>query len=37
MVRLIKLKEEHLNVLEDGVSHLRRGGSWYGYVPILDG
>ncbi len=37
MARLIKVKKGHLNVLEDGLYHLKRGGSWYGYVPILDG
>lgn len=29
--------ERHRRLLEENLFYLRRGGSWYGYEPILDG
>ncbi len=37
MFRLSKWEEGHLKILEDNLHYLKRGGSWYGYSPILDG
>lgn len=37
MQRLVQWEREHQRVLEDNLEYLKRGGSWYGYTPILDG
>jgi rubrerythrin len=37
MVRLAKWEKGHQKVLEDNLDYLKKGGSWYGYTPILDG
>ncbi len=35
--RLVRWEEGHRDVLEENLHYLRRGGTWYGYTPILDG
>jgi rubrerythrin len=37
MQRLAQWEKGHQKVLEDNLHYLKRGGSWYGYNPILDG
>lgn len=37
MQRLGRWERGHQKILEDNLHYLRRGGSWYGYTPILDG
>jgi len=37
MQRLARWERGHQKILEDNLHYLRRGGSWYGYTPILDG
>lgn len=37
MQRLANWEKGHQKVLEDNLHYLKRGGSWYGYNPILDG
>lgn len=37
MERLARWERGHQRILEDNLHYLRRGGSWYGYTPILDG
>lgn len=37
MQRLATWEGEHQRLLEDNLGYLKRGGSWYGYNPILDG
>jgi len=37
MQKLADWEREHQRVLEENLDYLRRGGSWYGYNPILDG
>lgn len=37
MQRLAQWEKEHQRVLEENLDYLKRGGSWYGYTPILDG
>lgn len=37
MQRLAQWEKEHQRILEDNLDYLKRGGSWYGYTPILDG
>ena len=37
MQRLAQWEKEHQRILEENLDYLRRGGSWYGYTPILDG
>jgi rubrerythrin len=37
MQRLAHWEKGHQKVLEDNLHYLKRGGSWYGYTPILDG
>ena len=37
MLRLARWERSHQRILEDNLHYLRRGGSWYGYTPILDG
>jgi rubrerythrin len=37
MQRLATWEKEHQRLLEDNLGYLKRGGSWYGYNPILDG
>jgi rubrerythrin len=37
MQRLAHWEKGHQKVLEDNLHYLERGGSWYGYTPILDG
>lgn len=37
MQRLANWEKGHQKVLEDNLHYLKRGGSWYGYTPILDG
>jgi len=37
MQRLVRWEQGHQRILEDNLHYLRRGGSWYGYTPILDG
>lgn len=36
MERLARWERGHQRILEDNLHYLRRGGSWYGYTPILD-
>ena len=35
--RLVRWEQSHWNILEENLHSLKRGGTWYGYVPILDG
>jgi len=35
--KLEKMERAHLEMLEDNLKGLESGGSWYGYVPILEG
>lgn len=35
--RLARWERGHQKILEDNLHYLKRGGSWYGYTPILDG
>jgi rubrerythrin len=37
MQRLAHWEKGHQKVLEDNLHYLKRGGSWYGYTPLLDG
>jgi rubrerythrin len=37
MQRLAKWEKGHQKILEDNLDYLKKGGSWYGYTPILDG
>jgi rubrerythrin len=37
MLRLAHWEKGHLKILEENLQYLKRGGSWYGYNPILDG
>ncbi len=37
MHRLASWEKGHQKVLEDNLEYLKRGGSWYGYTPILEG
>jgi rubrerythrin len=37
MTTLADRNKHHRQILEDNLFYLERGGSWYGYVPILDG
>ncbi|MBI0584579.1 MAG: ferritin family protein [Methanomassiliicoccus sp.] len=37
MQRLAQWEKGHQKILEDNLAYLKRGGSWYGYEPILDG
>ncbi len=37
MQRLAQWEREHQRILEENLDYLRKGGSWYGYTPILDG
>ena len=37
MQRLAHWEKGHQKILEDNLHYLKRGGSWYGYEPILDG
>ncbi|WP_019178462.1 ferritin-like domain-containing protein [Methanomassiliicoccus luminyensis] len=37
MSSLADRNEKHRRVLEENLFYLKRGGSWYGYEPILDG
>jgi rubrerythrin len=37
MLRLANWEKGHQKILEENLQYLRRGGSWYGYTPILDG
>jgi rubrerythrin len=37
MQRLAHWEKEHQRLLEENLEYLKRGGSWYGYNPILDG
>ncbi|MDW5561712.1 MAG: ferritin family protein [Methanomassiliicoccus sp.] len=37
MQRLAQWEREHQRTLEENLEYLKRGGSWYGYNPILDG
>jgi rubrerythrin len=37
MQRLAHWEKGHQKILEDNLHYLKRGGSWYGYTPILDG
>ncbi len=37
MQRLVDWEKGHQKTLEDNLEYLKRGGSWYGYTPILDG
>lgn len=34
---LTKMEEGHLKILEENLRNLQSEGSWYGYVPILEG
>jgi len=36
-VRLRKMEEGHKELLEENLRYLENDGSWYGYVPILEG
>jgi rubrerythrin len=35
--RLAEWERGHQKILEDNLDYLKKGGSWYGYSPILDG
>lgn len=35
--RLRKMEEGHKDLLEENLRYLQNDGSWYGYVPILEG
>jgi len=35
--RLQKMEEGHKELLEENLRYLQNDGSWYGYVPILEG
>ena len=35
--RLARWEKGHQKILEENLVYLRRGGTWYGYLPILDG
>lgn len=35
--RLEKMEREHLRVLQENLHYLENDGSWFGYVPILEG
>ena len=37
MHRLAEWEKGHQKLLEENLHYLKRGGSWYGYTPILDG
>lgn len=37
MQRLARWERGHQKILENNLHYLKRGGSWYGYTPILDG
>ena len=37
MQRLVEWEKGHQKTLEDNLEYLKRGGSWYGYNPILEG
>ncbi len=37
MQRLVEWERGHQKTLEDNLDYLKRGGSWYGYNPILEG
>jgi len=34
---LIDIEKGHKAMLEENLFHLRQNGTWWGYVPILDG
>lgn len=34
---LIDIEKGHKSLLEQNLFHLKQGGSWWGYVPILEG
>lgn len=34
---LAKMEMTHMELLKENLEHLRDGGAWYGYVPILEG
>lgn len=34
---LVKIEKEHKSLLEENLFHLKQNGSWWGYVPILEG
>lgn len=35
--KLVEIEKGHKKLLEDNVFHLKQDGSWWGYVPILEG
>lgn len=35
--RLEKMEREHLRLLQENLHYLESDGSWFGYVPILEG
>lgn len=35
--RLEKMEREHLRLLQENLHYLKNDGSWFGYVPILEG
>lgn len=35
--RLERMEREHLRMLQDNLHYLESDGSWFGYVPILEG
>jgi rubrerythrin len=36
-LQLADSEKEHLNLLSENLRNLQDRGSWYGYVPILEG
>ena len=34
---LVEIEKGHKKLLEDNIFHLKQDGSWWGYVPILEG
>lgn len=37
LLNLVKIEKEHKSMLEENLFHLKQEGSWWGYVPILEG